>query len=507
MRTRRLRLAVVLGSGLVLTYSPHPEAGHSQFRNTPTPVIAAQRAPGSTDLVADLDEIFADPVIARALVGIRVESLQTGVVLYERNSGKLVMPASNMKIVTMAAAADRLGWDFRYETRLEHTGRVVDGTLAGDLIVTGSGDPSIMAQDAGPAALFGEWAAALAAAGIRRIDGRLVGVDNAFDDNGVGAGWEFDDLTLGYAAPSGALSYNENVVRIVITAGKNAGEAARVETVPPANLFEITNQVVTTAAGSTPRIELARLPFSARLTVRGTIASGGNPITRTMAVDNPTRFFVEGLAAAFASRGITIRGGAWDIDDVAEPPGPEGRTLLARRESLPLSFLAGHFMKDSQNFYGETLLKTLGRAAGGVGSTASGRQAVLDTLTKWSVPTDAVVIRDGSGLSRQNYVTADAIVIILKHVWNDERLRGRFLSVLPVAGQDGTLESRMRGTILNGRVQAKTGTISNVRSLSGFVDTKSGEKLVFSMIANHFTASSSAIDGVVERALVRLVDR
>ena len=129
MRTRRLRLAVVLGSGLVLTYSPHPEAARSQFRNTPTPVIAAQRAPGSTDLVADLDEIFADPVIARALVGIRVESLQTGVVLYERNSGKLVMPASNMKIVTMAAAADRLGWDFRYDTRLEHTGRVVDGVL------------------------------------------------------------------------------------------------------------------------------------------------------------------------------------------------------------------------------------------------------------------------------------------------------------------------------------------------------------------------------------------
>jgi serine-type D-Ala-D-Ala carboxypeptidase/endopeptidase (penicillin-binding protein 4) len=164
-------------------------------------------------------------------------------------------------------------------------------------------------------------------------------------------------------------------------------------------------------------------------------------------------------------------------------------------------------MKGSQNFYGETLLKTLGRAAGGVGSTASGRQAVLETLTKWSVPADAVVMRDGSGLSRQNYVTADAIVIILKHVWNDERLRGRFLSVLPVAGQDGTLESRMRGTILNGRVQAKTGTISNVRSLSGFVETKSGEKLVFSMIANHFTAASSAIDGVVERALVRLVER
>ncbi len=164
-------------------------------------------------------------------------------------------------------------------------------------------------------------------------------------------------------------------------------------------------------------------------------------------------------------------------------------------------------MKDSQNFYGETLLKSMGRAAGAMGSTAGGRQAVRETLTKWDVAADGIVMRDGSGLSRQNYVTADAIVTILKRVWNDQRLRGRFLAALPVAGRDGTLETRMRDSILNGRVQAKTGTISNVRSLSGFVDTKNGEKLVFSIIANHFTATSAVIDGIVEKALVRLVER
>jgi D-alanyl-D-alanine carboxypeptidase/D-alanyl-D-alanine-endopeptidase (penicillin-binding protein 4) len=467
----------------------------------------AQRAPVNADLAADLDDIFADPVVARALVGIRVESLQTGAVLYERNGGKLVMPASNMKLVTMAVAAERLGWDFRYETRLEYTGKIAEGTLTGDLIVTGSGDPSIVARDAGPAPVFNEWADALLRAGIRLVNGRLIGNDNAFDDAGVGVGWEWDDLTAGYAAPSGGLSYNENVVRIAITPGRNVAETARVELVPPAGIFEIDNGVVTAAAGSTNRLELIRMPFTTRLTVRGTVAAGSSPVIRTMAVDNPTRFFVEGLAAALASRGISIRGGAWDIDDLPELPGPEGRRLVARRESLPLSFLAGHFMKDSQNFYGETFLKTIGRTGGSVGSSSTGRQAVLETLGKWGVTADAIVMRDGSGLSRQNYVTADAIVIVLKRMWQDERMRGRFLPLLPVAGHDGTLESRMKGTILNGRVQAKTGTISNVRSLSGFVDTKSGEKLVFSMIANHFTASSAAIDGVVEKALVRLVDR
>ncbi|HYN09359.1 MAG TPA: D-alanyl-D-alanine carboxypeptidase/D-alanyl-D-alanine-endopeptidase [Vicinamibacterales bacterium] len=473
-----------------------------------TPALSAsQRAPASTDLAADLDEIFADPVVARALVGIRVESLRTGAVVYERNGGKLVVPASNMKLVTMAVAAERLGWDFRYETRLEHTGRIADGTLEGDLIVTGSGDPSIVSQDSGPAAVFNEWTDALLKAGIRRVHGRLIGDDNAFDDDGVGPGWAWDYLTAGYAAPSGALSYNENVVGVAIAPGRNAGEAARIDLVPPANIFEIGNHVTTAAAGSTPRLNLIRLPFTTHLSVRGTIAAGGNTITRAMAVDNPTRFFVEGLAAALAARGITVRDGARDIDDVPEPPGAAGRRLVARRESLPLSFLAGHFMKDSQNFYGEMVLKTLGRGAGRIGSTASGRQAVRETLTAWKVPADAIAMYDGSGLSRYNYVTADAIVIILKRAWEDERLRGRFLALLPVAGRDGTLESRMRNTILNGRVQAKTGTISNVRSLSGYAETRSGEKLVFSMIANHFTASNAAIDGVVEKALVRLVDR
>jgi D-alanyl-D-alanine carboxypeptidase/D-alanyl-D-alanine-endopeptidase (penicillin-binding protein 4) len=473
---------------------------------TPT-LSAAQRAPSSTDLAADLDEIFADPVVARALVGIRVESLRTGAVVYERNGAKLVVPASNMKLVTMAVAAERLGWDFRYETRLEQTGRVADGTLEGDLVVTGSGDPSIGSQDFGPSPVFDEWAGALLKAGITRVHGRLIGDDNAFDDEGVGPGWAWDYLTAGYAAPSGALSYNENVVGVAIAPGKNAGEPAQIALVPPANIFEISNQVTTAAAGSTPRLELVRLPFTTQLSVRGAIAAGGNTIVRPMAVDNPTRFFVEGLAAALASRGITISGGAWDIDDVAEPPGLGGRRLVARRESLPLSFLAGHFMKDSQNFYGEMVLKTIGRSAGSIGSTVSGRQAVRETLAKWDVPADAVVLYDGSGLSRYNYVSADAIVMILRRVWEDERLRGRFVSLLPVGGRDGTLETRMRETILNGRVQAKTGTIANVRSLSGFAETRSGEKLVFSMIANHFTASNAAIDGIVEKALVRLVDR
>ena len=461
----------------------------------------------STTLAADLDRIFGDAALTRALIGVRIESLRDGQLLYSRDSAKLVMPASNMKLLTMSVAADKLGWDFTYRTRLERSGTIADGTLHGDLIVIGSGDPSISAQDFASAPLFGEWADALRQAGIHRVDGRLIGDDGYFDDEGLGAGWAWDYLGAGYAAPSGALSYNENVAVIRLWPGKTAGEAARVELSPPGHLLRVKSDVITGAAGSAANVDLLRLPGSPDLTIRGSVPAGGSAVIRTTAVDNPTRFFIEDLRLALAARGITITGGGWDIDDLTAPVPSTGRQVVATRESAPLSSLAAYFLKASQNFYGEQILKTVGKVAGQGGTTAAGRDVVRATLGGWGIPADAFVMYDGSGLSRYNYVSADTIVGILKHVWNDAKMRGPFLAALPVAAHDGTLDTRMKGTILDAHVQAKTGTISNVRSLSGFLETKSGEKIVFSMIANNFTVPSSQIDAIAERALARLAER
>jgi D-alanyl-D-alanine carboxypeptidase/D-alanyl-D-alanine-endopeptidase (penicillin-binding protein 4) len=458
-------------------------------------------------LKTDLDRIFADPVIARALVGVRVESLRDGELLYSMNDDKLVMPASNMKIVTMAVAAERLGWDFRYETRLDATGAVsADGTLNGDLVVVGGGDPSMGSAESGQSAPFAEWAAALSAAGIRRVDGRLIGDDNAFEDDGLGAGWAWDYLGAGYAAPSGALSYNENAVTLRIRPGRAAGDLASIEVTPTGHGLDIVNQVRTGAPDSTASVDAARLPHQTQVILEGTVPAGGATVTQSVAVDNPTRFFVEALRLALAARGIAVRSGAIDIDQVFFDSA-QARRVIARHRSLPLSSLGAYFMKASQNFYAETILKTLSLAAGGIGTAEAGKKIVRETLASWGVPADAVVVYDGSGLSRYNYVTAGAIVQILKQMWGNERFRGAFAASMPVAGRDGTLQSRMRGTALDARLEAKTGTISNVRALSGYLETQSGERLVFSMIANHFTAPTSQIDAVVEKALTRLAQR
>jgi serine-type D-Ala-D-Ala carboxypeptidase/endopeptidase (penicillin-binding protein 4) len=294
------------------------------------------------------------------------------------------------------------------------------------------------------------------------------------------------------------------VVRI--TPGATAGVPARVAVGPPGHGLVPQVSVTTTAAGSAPALTIARPLGTTTLSIRGQIPLGGTPAVRTTTVDNPTQYFVEALRLALATRGIGVTGGAWDIDELTDPPSASPRRVLARHQSAPLSSLLGYAMKVSQNFYGEVLLKALGRGTSErTGSTERGRQAVQQTLVSWSLPTDALVMYDGSGLSRYNYVSAELVSGILKRVWHDEQLRGPFVAALPIGGRDGTLESRMRNTPLDGRVQAKTGTIANVRSLAGYLETNEGEKLAFAMIANHFTAPNLQIDAVMERALERLL--
>jgi D-alanyl-D-alanine carboxypeptidase/D-alanyl-D-alanine-endopeptidase (penicillin-binding protein 4) len=362
------------------------------------------------------------------------------------------------------------------------------------------------------APLFIEWRDALRAAGIQRVEGRLIGDDNAFDDRTLGAGWAWDYLTAGYAAPSSALSYNENVAVMRIAPGAAVGDPARVDLGPPGHELDLTIAVTTSAPDAPASIAFERLPGSPALLVRGSMPAGAPTLVLTTTVDNPTRYFVDAFRLALQTRGLEVSGGAWDIDEVDSPSPPAGeRRVLAARHSQPLSVLIGYAMKVSQNFYGDMLLKAIGAhaaaAPGGetVGSLETGRTAVRETLTAWGLPVDTLAMYDGSGLSRYNYASADLLVGVLKHAWHDARLRGPFAASLPVGGHDGTLERRMRNTLLDRRVQAKTGTISNVRSLAGYAETAAGEKLVFAIVANHFTAPTAEVDRVMEAVLEELV--
>src|SRR5579864_5344811 len=246
--------------------------------------------PALATLQHDIDAILAGPRLERGYWGVLVKSLATGDAIYAINPRKLMMPASNMKIVTLAAAAQRLGWDYTYSTRALAAGAVTGGTLNGDLVVIGSGDPSLMASDDSAARVFGDWADRLKALGIRTIAGRIVGGDHALDRRTLGFGWSWDDLPDDYAAGVGALQLNENAVRITIAPGPAAREAAAVSASPAGGLT-IASMVTTGEPGSAPSISTHRLPGSMRLELRGAIPLGHAPVIESVSVDDPTLFF------------------------------------------------------------------------------------------------------------------------------------------------------------------------------------------------------------------------
>jgi D-alanyl-D-alanine carboxypeptidase/D-alanyl-D-alanine-endopeptidase (penicillin-binding protein 4) len=439
--------------------------------------------------------------------GVDIRSLDTGEPIFELDADRLMMPASNMKIATVAAAAEILGWTHRFTTTLETSAPVRDGVLEGDLFVRGGGDPTINARDGRNAAVLGEWHAALRAAGIRAIAGRIVGDDQRFDDEGLGQGWAWDYLQFGYAAPVGALQFNENLATLTIGPSAFPGEAALVSLSPGSGL-RLVNRVRTVAVGTATEVGFKRRLDAPVLEVNGVISIGAATATRTVAVVNPTVFFAQSLKGALIDGGIDVAGEAVDMDDIApELAATAGeRRVLASTESPPLSAIATVLMKVSQNLYAESLIKAIGSHRNGLGTFEGGLSEVRSTLTAWGIPPDAYVMADGSGLSRYNYVTARGVSTVLERLYKDPRHREAFTATLPIAGKDGSLNTRMRRTRAEGNAVAKTGSISNVRTLSGYVRTRDGETLVFSILANDFVISAATVNWIADLAVEHLAN-
>ncbi len=402
------------------------------------------------------------------------------------------MPGSNMKILTLAAAADLLGWDYRFETRLVTTAPLESGVLHGDLIVVGGGDPSI-SERSDERGVLQAMARQLREAGVRQIDGRVIGDDDLFDDQELGDGWAWDNLPYGYSAPVTALEYNEGSVDLVIRAGASTGDPVGIQVRPDGSGLEVENRLVTVSETGEGTLDMERRPGSSHLVVRGQIPARAEAFARTASVNNPTLFFVNAFRGALVAEGLQVAGDSVDIDDLSPKPDLAGARTLAARRSPPLAQVATSMMKVSQNQYAELLLKTIG-----------GKQIERERLRALGIADDSYIIADGSGLSRYNYVTAETIVRILQIFHERPAGASAFVATLPIAGRDGTLARRLIGTPAEGKVRAKSGTIDNVRAISGYVEDGDGETLVFSIIASNFSVPLAQIDAAVDKALVRL---
>jgi D-alanyl-D-alanine carboxypeptidase/D-alanyl-D-alanine-endopeptidase (penicillin-binding protein 4) len=458
-------------------------------------------------LRGELAEIFADPAFANAHWGVMVQSLETGEIFYRQNADKLFMPASNNKLITAAVSLSRLGVDYRFQTRVAATGPISeDGTLQGDLVVIGGGDPAISERfyDDDPTGAFRDWADSLKARGISRIAGDVVGDDDLFDDVHIGPGWAWDYLDAYYAAEIGALLYNEGAVTYRIAPGDSVGAPAVVESLPRTSYLTLDIDIATVADSTGVYVRADRRPFSNEARLWGEIWVNGDTVTRYLAPHDPTLFFVTVLSEVLEEEGIEVGGGPADLDDLADEPMDSLVTLFVH-QSPTLAEIVEPFLKRSQNQIGEMLMRYLGAAASDTGSVRTGRRVVESTLTNWGLTPTSYIYVDGSGLSRYNYVSPDALVRLLRVMARRPEFDVYYES-LPIAGVDGTIRNRMRGTRAEGNVHAKTGSISNSRALSGYVTTLDGEMLIFSMIANNFDVSSRAAEYLQDLAVERLAN-
>lgn len=466
-------------------------------------VMHAAPSPAILRLRSDLTDIIRTPALASTTWGIVIRSLRDNQLLYELDGKKLLTPASNLKIATLAVAAERLGWDFTYETQVLGIGAIDFGFLDGDLVVRGSGDPSLSIADGEAHQVFRTWADRLKALGVRSLSGRIIGDDDEFDDDAYGSGWMWDDMDQAYSAGIGALQFNRGETLVTVTPGPSEGMAASATLATGASGLQLLNRTTTGDVGSTVRVRTRRLANSTVLEVSGSVPAGGPAVERRVAVDNQTRYFVEELRKALVDNGIEVKGPAVDIDDLHEPPRVQDAMPLMVHRSPPLRTLATTLMQLSQNQYAETLLKTLGARAG-TPTFEGGRRVVEAVLTSWGLDTRQLALADGSGLSRYDLISAEALVDILAHVARDARLNEPFRASLPVAGQAGMLNTRLTGTVAAGVVQAKTGSMRNVRSISGYARTADGEPVVFSILANNYGVTGADIESVSDAILLEV---
>lgn len=487
---------------------------------TPPPSSAALApSPQAEQLRADLNQLIRGAQRAGSKLSVLVVSLDRGDTLFSLNPDLPVAPASNMKLFTTAAALYYLGPDFRYSTYVLGDGDVRDGVLQGDVILYGTGDPAISSRMLSRALLpLQALADSLKMLGIRQINGDVVGDGSYFDDRWIAEGWKEEYRLDSYSAPIGALSLAENIVSIRVQPGSSVGDPARITTTPGTEGMAIQNRVRTVSSGSSS----VRFSYDPEgLLLEGQLTRNHPGVARTVTVVDPANFAAASFRKVLESAGIAVTGGVRTVRSAADSPVGRGtRSGGAEADRPPPRVLGTHLSPTlgevvtvtnhvSQNLFAEAMFKTVGRVALGEGSFAAGSRAVQYFL-ECEKPIDFSNIRivDGSGLSPLDRVTARLMIHLLDLMRRTDVWETFHASLPEAASPNGgahSLRNRMGGTPAAMNLRAKTGTISNVSSLSGYVEAADGEMLAFSIFGNDLpsTAQSKRMEDAIGSRLAR----
>lgn len=466
---------------------------------------AASAPPAS--LLDQIEEHFNDERFSNAFWGALIESHETGELWYERHADQGFIPASNQKALTTAAALNYLGPDWTFTTRFFADGEIEDGVLKGNLVVWSNGDPTHYGGSGSfrfhsdTRAPFREMAARIREAGITHIEGDVIGDDSAFDDQNINSTSVVSNLPNWPNAEFGPLQVNEGYIDVRVSAPETPEGNVTITPNIETSHITIRDEVRIVSEGRTS-VSIARRDLDRNvITVSGTMKPGDSDATRSPSIIDPTMFFTTVLVETLNEEGVKVAGHPRDIDEfLGWTKTHDDLTELFTMDSPPLAEILKGLYKRSQNLYSETLVKTMGYEATGYGSFNSGRSVVREELDKIGVSSDMYVYSDGSGMSRYNFVSPRAMVQINRAMLDGEH-GDLWWDIQPIAGVDGTLGGRMRGTPAADNVRAKTGTVANTRGLSGYVTTADGELLLFSFLVNAHTTSTGATNQVTDGVL------